>query len=91
MNEEGENAFTVFSKRNPNPTEFPGSIDPLLNQFLLVSLILKITNQEKIASEYLNKANLTHPEYERKYTQIFNLIQVNDKLSVDTSSLQISS
>lgn len=91
MNEEGENAFTVFSKRNSIPTEFPGSIDPLLNQFLLVSLILKITNQEKIASKYLDRANLAYPEFEEKYNQIFNHIPVNDQLSVDTSSLQIPS
>ena len=91
MKEEGENAFTVFSKRNPISVQFPGGTDRLLNQFLLISMILKTTNQEKIASEYLDKANQAYPEYEEKYNQIFNLIPVNNKLSVDTSSLQISS
>ena len=91
MNEEGENAFAVFSKRNPNSAEFPGGIDLLLNQFLLISMILKTTNQEKIASKYLDKANLAHPKFEEKYNQIFNLIPVNEQLSLDTSSLQIPS
>ena len=91
MKEEGENAFAVFSKRNPNSAEFPGGIDLLLNQFLLISMILKTTNQEKIASKYLDKANLAHPKFEEKYNQIFNLIPVNEQLSLDTSSLQIPS
>lgn len=91
MNEEGENAFAVFSKRNPNSAEFPGGINRLLNQFLLISMILKTTNQEQIASKYLDRANLAYPEFEEKYNQIFNHIPVNDQLSVDTSSLQIPS
>ena len=91
MNEEGKNAFAVFLKRNPSTVKFPGGVDQLLNQYLLISIILKITNQEKIASEYLDKASLVYPEFEEKYNQIFNLIPTNDQLSLDTSCLQIPS